>query len=141
VVVVDDAYNANPESMKASLEAFAEILGDPARPQRSRIAVLGSMLELGDDASILHREIGACAARTNLTHLLVVKGDEGRMLAEGALDSGFAGEIRLVEDAEEAGHRTVELAQPGDVVLVKGSRGIGLEVVVDMLARRQENNG
>lgn len=140
IVVFDDAYNANPESMKASLGAFAEIAGTGQDPASRRIAVLGAMLELGDEAVALHREVGECAGRTDLTHLIVVASHEGEAMAEAAVDVGFEGEVHLVPDATEAARRTVELVDPGDMVLVKGSRGIGLEEVTEALARQPEDN-
>jgi UDP-N-acetylmuramoyl-tripeptide--D-alanyl-D-alanine ligase len=141
VVVIDDAYNANPESVKASLGAFAEITraSDHAPPRR--VAILGAMLELGERSEDLHVEVGECAGRTDLTHLIVVRTHGGDVLARSAADAGFSGGILLVEDAAEAGRRAVELVEPGDMVLVKGSRGIGLEVVVEALTRSLENNG
>ena len=140
-MVINDAYNANPESMKASLAAFAEIAEVGDSGANRRIAVLGAMLELGEGAADLHREVGACAGRTDLTHLIVVGSHGGGEMARAAVEAGFPGEVRIVEDADEAGRMATGLAAPGDMLLVKGSRGIGLEVVVEALARGQEHNG
>lgn len=141
VVVYDDAYNANPESMKASLEAFGEIAGTMVPAGGRRIAILGAMLELGHEAAALHREVGECATRSGLTHLIVVAEGGGDAIAEGAVDSGFEGMLRVVGKAADAGNALVGLVESGDAVLVKGSRGIGLEVVVSAVSARQENNG
>ena len=140
IVVIDDAYNANPESMKASLEAFAEIAGAGEPGAGRRVAVLGAMLELGDESVALHREVGECAGRTDLTHLIVVASHGGDVMARAAVEAGFGGEVLLVQDAAEAAECGVGLVNPGDMVLVKGSRGIGLEVLVEALAGNQENN-
>ena len=73
--------------------------------------------------------------------MIVVEAHAGDVMARAAVEAGFQGEIQVVPDAEEAGRRAERLLEPGDMALVKGSRGIGLEVVVEALVRRQENNG
>jgi UDP-N-acetylmuramoyl-tripeptide--D-alanyl-D-alanine ligase len=118
VVVVNDCYNANPMSMRAALDHLAE------SPAERRIAVLGLMAELGDDASAYHREIGAHAAERGID-VLVPVGQE----ALGYLE-GFSGEVHPVASPEEAGALLEEVARPGDRVLVKGSRSAGLERVL-----------
>jgi UDP-N-acetylmuramoyl-tripeptide--D-alanyl-D-alanine ligase len=118
VTVVNDCYNANPMSMRAALEHLA------ATPAQRRIAVLGTMAELGDEAAGFHHEIGALAAERGID-LLVTVGEEAVPYAEG-----FDGETQSVATPEEAGALLDELAQPGDRVLVKGSRSVGLERVL-----------
>ena len=118
VTVVNDCYNANPMSMRAALEHLAE------SPAERRIAVLGTMAELGDEASHYHREVGASAAQLGID-LLVTVGEE----AVGYSD-GFDGETLAVASPEEAGALLEEVALPGDRVLVKGSRSVGLERVL-----------
>jgi UDP-N-acetylmuramoyl-tripeptide--D-alanyl-D-alanine ligase len=118
VVVVNDCYNANPMSMRAALDHLA---GSPAE---RRIAVLGLMAELGDDAPAHHREIGAHAAERGID-LLVPVGQEALAYLEG-----FSGEAHPVASPEEAGALLEEVARPGDRVLVKGSRSAGLERVL-----------
>jgi UDP-N-acetylmuramoyl-tripeptide--D-alanyl-D-alanine ligase len=118
VTVVNDCYNANPMSMRAALEHLAET------PSQRRIAVLGTMAELGDGATRFHREVGEIAARRGIDVLITV-GDEALGYAEG-----FDGEAHSVATPEEAGALLEELAQPGDRVLVKGSRSVGLERVL-----------
>jgi UDP-N-acetylmuramoyl-tripeptide--D-alanyl-D-alanine ligase len=118
VTVVNDCYNANPMSMRAALDHLAET------PAQRRIAVLGTMAELGGDAAAYHREIGALAAERGID-LLVTVGEDALPYAEG-----FDGESHAVATPEEAGALLEEVALPGDRVLVKGSRSVGLERVL-----------
>ncbi|HKF79606.1 MAG TPA: UDP-N-acetylmuramoyl-tripeptide--D-alanyl-D-alanine ligase [Thermoleophilaceae bacterium] len=118
VAVVNDCYNANPMSMRAALEHLAD------SPAERRIAVLGTMAELGEGASRYHREIGLRAGELGID-LLVTVGDQALGYAEG-----FDGETHAVASPEEAGTLLEELALPGDRVLVKGSRSVGLERVL-----------
>ncbi len=121
-VVINDCYNANPLSMRAALDDLAS-----HHAEGRRVAVLGDMLELGPAEREHHREIGAYAASAGV-ELLVTVGPR----AAAMLDS-FDGESHAVLDAEEAAALLPELVLPGDVVLVKASRGVGLEVVTEAL--------
>jgi UDP-N-acetylmuramoyl-tripeptide--D-alanyl-D-alanine ligase len=121
-VVINDCYNANPLSMRAALDDLAS-----HHAEGRRVAVLGDMLELGPAEREHHREIGAYAASAGV-ELLVTVGPR----AAAMLDS-FDGESQAVLDAEEAAALLPELVLPGDVVLVKASRGVGLEVVTEAL--------
>jgi UDP-N-acetylmuramoyl-tripeptide--D-alanyl-D-alanine ligase len=118
VVVVNDCYNANPMSMRAALDHLAET------PAERRIAVLGTMAELGQDSVRYHREIGELAAALDID-VLVTVGDGALAYADG-----FDGETHAVATPEEAGALLEEVARPGDRVLVKGSRSVGLERVL-----------
>jgi UDP-N-acetylmuramoyl-tripeptide--D-alanyl-D-alanine ligase len=118
VTVVNDCYNANPMSMRAALEHLA------ACPAERRVAVLGTMAELGAASGDYHREIGERATALGID-VLVTVGDEALPFAEG-----FTGEARSVRTPEEAAALLEELALPGDRVLVKGSRSVGLERVL-----------
>jgi UDP-N-acetylmuramoyl-tripeptide--D-alanyl-D-alanine ligase len=124
--VVDDSYNASPVSVAAALDFLAET---PLSNGRRRLAVLGDMLELGPDEERLHREIGSRAAGV-LDGLLAV-GERGAWIAEAARAAGLA-PVATAADAQEA----VEVLErtlapsPGDLLLVKGSRGIGLDRLV-----------
>jgi UDP-N-acetylmuramoyl-tripeptide--D-alanyl-D-alanine ligase len=118
VTVVNDCYNANPMSMRAALEHLA------ACPAERRVAVLGTMAELGAASGDYHREIGEQATALGID-VLVTVGDEALPYAEG-----FTGEARSVRTPEEAAALLEELALPGDRVLVKGSRSVGLERVL-----------
>ncbi len=121
VAVVDDCYNANPMSMRAALDELA-VTGTGRR-----VAVLGDMLELGERELDFHREVGAHAAQRGVD-LLVTVGP----LAAAMLDA-YDGEGHAVADAGEAAALLPELVEPGDTVLVKASRGVGLEVVAAAL--------
>jgi UDP-N-acetylmuramoyl-tripeptide--D-alanyl-D-alanine ligase len=123
VVVVNDCYNANPMSMRAALDDLAT-----SAPGR-RVAVLGDMLELGPDERRLHREIGAHARHAGVA-VLVTVGPLAEAIHEGY---GSGGELHHVADAAQAARIVPGLLRPGDTVLVKGSRGVGLEVVADAL--------
>jgi UDP-N-acetylmuramoyl-tripeptide--D-alanyl-D-alanine ligase len=118
VVVVNDCYNANPMSMRAALDHLAE------SPAERRIAVLGTMAELGAGSAGYHREIGERAAELGI-EVLVTVGDAALGYTEG-----FDGETHAVATPEEAGALLEEVARPGDRVLVKGSRSVGLERVL-----------
>ena len=118
VTVVNDCYNANPMSMRAALQHLAE------SPAERRLAVLGTMAELGADSRRFHREIGEEAAALGIDVLVTV----GEVAA--AYGDAFNGETYAVSTPEEAGALLEELAVPGDRVLVKGSRSAGLERVV-----------
>jgi UDP-N-acetylmuramoyl-tripeptide--D-alanyl-D-alanine ligase len=122
--VVNDCYNASPLSMRAALDELSTV--EPA-PGGRRVAVLGDMLELGADEASLHRSVGEEAAQAGVS-VLVAVGPR----AAGMLDA-FAGEGHAVDDAGAAAALTDTLVGRGDVVLVKGSRGVGLEVVAERL--------
>jgi UDP-N-acetylmuramoyl-tripeptide--D-alanyl-D-alanine ligase len=124
-VVINDCYNANPLSMRAALDDLATQAPSGGR----RVAVLGDMLELGPGEEEAHREIGAYAATAGVDVLVAV----GPLSA--AMGDAFGGEVVRAADASEAARAAVGLVQSGDVVLVKASRGIGLETVAEALAR------
>jgi UDP-N-acetylmuramoyl-tripeptide--D-alanyl-D-alanine ligase len=124
IVVLDDAYNANPASMRAALATLREI------GQGRRVAVLGEMKELGPAAEREHAEVGAAAAAAGVA-LLVSCGGLADVIAQAARRAGV--ETVLAPGAAQAARIAVERALPGDTVLVKASRGVGAEVVVDAL--------
>jgi UDP-N-acetylmuramoyl-tripeptide--D-alanyl-D-alanine ligase len=121
VTLIDDCYNANPMSMRAALEDLAAAATRGGHPRQ--VAVLGDMLELGSRARAFHVEIGAVALQTGVDVLVTV----GPLAA--AMTDRFDGEAYPVADAGEAASLLPELLAPGDAVLVKASRGVGLEVV------------
>ncbi len=125
VVVINDCYNANPMSMRAALDDLAETA--PGR----RVAVLGDMRELGPDERRFHRELGE-RARDAGVDLLVTVGD---LAAHAGPASGVT--VHAVATADDAAGLLPGLLQPGDTVLVKGSRGVGLEVVALALEARE----
>jgi len=127
VTVVDDCYNANPLSMRAAID---DLTSHDAGGRR--IAVLGDMLELGPAEDEHHREVGAYAATAGVDVLVTVGPRAARML------DAFDGESYAAGDAAEAAALAGELIAAGDVVLVKGSRGVGLEVVAEALGRAED---
>jgi UDP-N-acetylmuramoyl-tripeptide--D-alanyl-D-alanine ligase len=128
VTVIDDCYNANPMSMRAALTDLQATA--TARPGVRRVAVLGDMLELGPDERDYHLRLGEEAEQAGVDVLVTV----GRLAAASA--ERFDRESYSVADAGEAAALVPELLQPGDVVLVKGSRGVGLELVCTALGAR-----
>jgi UDP-N-acetylmuramoyl-tripeptide--D-alanyl-D-alanine ligase len=124
-LLINDAYNANPLSMVAALEHLAARAGE-----RRKVAVLGDMAELGPGAPAYHREVGAAAAR-NGVDVLVAVGPLARNYVQGA--RGIA-ETRWAPTVEASLTAVRSLLRPGDCVLVKGSRAMGLETVADALA-------
>jgi UDP-N-acetylmuramoyl-tripeptide--D-alanyl-D-alanine ligase len=126
--IINDAYNANPDSMKAALVALSEFPG-----ANRRLAVLGSMGELGRHAPELHREIGEFAARQDLAFLIAV-GPHAEACAKGAMAAGLGhNQIVAALDAEEAVMALRPLLREGDAVLVKGSHFMGLERLVNAI--------
>jgi len=121
ITVIDDCYNANPMSVRAALEDLAATA--EREHHARRVAVLGDMLELGPAEGELHAQAGR-QAQANGVDLLVTVGPRARAMAEN-----FAGDVRSAGDAAEAAELVPGLVHPGDLVLVKGSRAVGLELV------------
>jgi UDP-N-acetylmuramoyl-tripeptide--D-alanyl-D-alanine ligase len=129
VTVVDDTYNSSPSALIGALEMLSR-----HRPARRRVAVLGEMLELGDRALELHQKCGRAAAAAHLDVLVTVGGDAARALGQAAMAAGMdAAAVRHVATSAEAAELAASGVEPGDVVLVKGSRGVRTELVVDRL--------
>jgi UDP-N-acetylmuramoyl-tripeptide--D-alanyl-D-alanine ligase len=127
LLVLEDSYNANPLSMRAALETLYD-LGRPGR----RIAVLGDMLELGEAGRDLHREVGALAATR--ADWLFTLGELAGEIAAGAEEHGLAAErIVSVDTVEALVERLRDVLQPGDRLLIKGSRGMRMERVSALL--------
>jgi UDP-N-acetylmuramoyl-tripeptide--D-alanyl-D-alanine ligase len=124
-LLINDAYNANPISMRAALDHLAARAGT-----RRRVAVLGDMAELGPDAPRYHREIGRYASHVGVD-VLVAVGALARHYVEGQSEIPA---VRHVVGKENAAAVLDELVQPGDCVLVKASRSMGLETVAEALA-------
>ncbi|MGH2454014.1 MAG: UDP-N-acetylmuramoyl-L-alanyl-D-glutamate--2,6-diaminopimelate ligase [bacterium] len=127
LLILDDSYNASPRSVRAALEALAQIAGP-----RRRVVVLGDMKELGDASADLHREIGREAARSGVA-LVVAVGPEAQALAEGAREILSSAAVAHAADPDAAIAVLREALRPGDALLVKGSRAMGLEAVVEAL--------
>jgi len=129
-LVIDDTYNANPLSMQAALELLAEL---PCTGRR--IVVLGEMAELGDESPRWHRQLGREAAV--VADALVACGPQADAVAGGAAEMGLAErQVHCVGTSEQAAEQAVALVAPGDVVLVKGSRWMRMENVVQALRRQ-----
>ncbi len=129
VTLVDDCYNSSPHAVEAAVAALALV------PGRRRLAVLGDMLELGESGPALHRELGrALGGRLDA---VVGIGPLAREIVEGAREAGLpAAALHHFATSAEAVAALQDLVRPGDAVLVKGSRGVRLEAVVDALAAR-----
>jgi len=126
IVVINDAYNANPTSMRAALATLADI-----ESEGRRIAVLGDMAELGSLTELAHFSLGEVAARSGVD-LLVTVGDRARHIADGALAAGMeTRSVRPCTGVEEASEVLDDLMVAGDVVLVKASRCMELERIVE----------
>ncbi len=135
VKVINDSYNANPESVKAGLEAFKST---PAAGRR--ILILGDMLELGQRSEKYHRELGNLLAKYEFSFAIVV-GDWCRAVLEGARQAGISvSKLRSFKSADEAAFGIGELIKSGDVVYVKGSRGVHLEKLIDKIGAGGEKS-
>ncbi|NMA76653.1 MAG: UDP-N-acetylmuramoyl-tripeptide--D-alanyl-D-alanine ligase [Actinomycetales bacterium] len=135
-LVIDDAYNANPDSMRQALKTLAHL----GRTHRT-IAVLGEMLELGPDGVRLHDEIGRLAVRLNISQLYSV-GDGAAPIHHGAsLEGSFGGESEYLDTVEEAIAVLERTVQPGDAVLLKSSRDAGLRGIAGPLIEHLSRRG
>ena len=130
VTVVNDAYNANPESMRAALRTLAVMSRGKAR---RTVAVLGPMAELGDDAREAHMDLGRFLVRLDISQLVVVGPAAGGIHAGAVLEGSWGSESLHVPDVEAAVALLRTELEPGDVVLVKASRSAGLERVAAAL--------
>ncbi|MBN1774422.1 MAG: UDP-N-acetylmuramoyl-tripeptide--D-alanyl-D-alanine ligase [Deltaproteobacteria bacterium] len=128
VVVLDDTYNANPGSMRAALDALDDVPGTGRK-----VAILGEMLELGEATGALHHEVGAAAGRSGLGFLVCV-GPSAERMAEGARTAGLR-DVAVFESVELLVAELGRLVRTGDRVLVKGSRGMRMERVVEGILR------
>ena len=130
-VLLNDSYNSNPLAMEKMLETLAAW---PAA--RRRIAVAGEMLELGASSPHLHREVGRKGAALGMDWIVAVQGD-ARFFLEGAAEGGMPRErMKFFPNASEAAKFCRAIIQPGDVVLVKGSRGVQMEKIIDALCEQ-----
>ena len=128
VTVIDDSYNANPTATRRALDVLASGRGS------RRIAVIGEMLELGERSIELHEDVGRAVARAGVDVLLAVGGMPARALADAAVAAGMpAAAVRHFATSDEAAAEAEALVDAGDLVLVKGSRGVATDRVVDRL--------
>ncbi len=129
VQFLDDSYNANPDSMKAALRTLVELDADG-----KRIAVLGEMRELGDQSERGHREVGETAAVLKIDQLIAI-GDIAAAIADAAGQAGLR-KTTIVKSTSEAAEVLGEIAAPGDLVLIKGSRAARTEEVIEHFGLR-----
>lgn len=129
ITLIDDSYNSSPAALRRALRTLQTATGSARK-----VAVLGEMLELGAHSMALHEECGAAAAAAGLDLLIAVGGTSARALADAAMRAGMpAAAVSYVPTSAAAAAVALQRTRPGDLVLVKGSRGIGTDVVVDRL--------
>lgn len=127
-LILNDVYNASPTSMRASLELLASFKG-----YAKKMAIIGDMLELGDMANVYHEEIGKLCAQLGID-LLFTTGEYGELMANKAINEGMSNEnVYNISEIENIAKYTFELVDSDTVILVKASRGVHLEKVVEML--------
>jgi len=124
VQFLDDSYNANPDSMKAALRTLVEL-----DAEGKRIAVFGEMRELGSESERGHREVGETAVTLGVDQLITI-GDTAELIAEGARNAGLD-KVLSAQSTGEAAKLLGEIAEPGDLVLIKGSRAARTEEVIE----------
>lgn len=132
--ILNDAYNANPASMRCALETLATL-----GPHGQKIAVLGDMLELGGPGQAAHREVGREVARLGIQYL-VTMGSLAEQIAQGALSAGMD-DWRVIQSQgpKGAGEKVLNVAKPGDYILVKGSRKMKMERILEVIAQFTTN--
>ncbi len=130
IVLIDDSYNSSPSALATALD----VVGREARASR-KVAVLGEMLELGEHSLALHRSSGQAAAAAGLRLLFAIGGAAARALADAAIEAGMpASAVRYAETSDAVAREIAGAIQAGDLVLVKGSRGIRTDIVADRIA-------
>jgi UDP-N-acetylmuramoyl-tripeptide--D-alanyl-D-alanine ligase len=130
LVLIDDSYNSSPSALATALD----VVGREPRVSR-KVAVLGEMLELGEHSLALHRSSGQAAVAAGLRLLFAIGGAAARALADAAVEAGMpASAVRYAETSEAAAREIAGAVQAGDLVLVKGSRGIRTDIVADRIA-------
>jgi UDP-N-acetylmuramyl pentapeptide synthase len=130
VYVIDDTYNANPGSMEAAIRTLVFLKG-----KNRGVLAAGDMLELGEQSRQLHEKIGRLAAEMGVAKIFLT-GREVESLAEGARLAGMRSGDIVLGDKKEIAEKLGKYLQPGDWVLVKGSRSMGMEEVVEYLKNR-----
>lgn len=134
-ILLDDTYNASPESVLASLKTLTEL------PGKRKIAVLGDMLELGEISDLRHKEIGKQVVKMHIDFLVTV-GEQAKLIAESAIEQGFTEDnLRVYRDTFSAVYFLQEHIEAGDCVLVKGSQGMRMEKISKELLADQSLAG
>ena len=127
-IIINDCYNASPESMKAAIVAFGQM-----KTNGLKVAVLGDMLELGKESEELHQNIGKIVYKAGIDKLIVV-GERARDIARGAMEAGMAiDNIFRFPFSSEAGLFLQDRIRKGDLLLIKGSQGMRMEKIVKEL--------
>jgi UDP-N-acetylmuramoyl-tripeptide--D-alanyl-D-alanine ligase len=129
ITVINDAYNASPDSMSAALKTLAQI----NEPGRRTVAVLGEMSELGELSGEEHDRIGLLVVRLNINQLVVVGQAARRLYISAIREGSFSGEAAIVDTPDEAYELLKDTVRPGDTVLVKSSNSAGLRFLGDRL--------
>ncbi len=131
--IIDDTYNASPDSMKASINVLAEM-----DCTGKKIAVLGDMFELGDNSEKYHYEVGTYLADKNIDELVVI-GELSQNILQGVKDAGSSIKCNTLKDNGEASLFLLSVMTPGDVVLIKGSNGMKMDQIVsNILGKKDE---
>ena len=135
-MLLNDVYNSNPEAVKAALQTFGEIAGDASR----RMVILGDMLELGPDEAALHAEVGREVAALNRRcpiDVAIFIGERSRHGADALLDEGFGGLLMTLPGLDDIRADSVAATiHPGDAVLLKASRGMAFERIIEAARER-----
>ena len=127
VTVINDAYNANPESMKSAIRTLKQIGAG-----KNTYAILGEMLELGELSISQHQEVAKLVQKLEIQNTIVI-GSGAKSIYDFLSQNGYQGKLHYVENVEGAIAKAKEMMQPSDVVLVKASRSIGLERVANAI--------
>jgi UDP-N-acetylmuramoyl-tripeptide--D-alanyl-D-alanine ligase len=126
--LINDTYNANPGSMAAALQTLMQV-----KQEGRGFAVLGDMLEMGEESAALHYQIGSLAAKEGVYHLIAM-GEQASQLLAGAAEAGMvSNRLTQASDHQEIAFQVHRLLAAGDWVLIKGSRGMRMEKVVEAL--------
>ncbi len=129
-IIIDDTYNANPLSVRYALHSLKQIYRD-----KRHFVVLGDMLELGENAEQYHYETGALCGRLGVSGLYLL-GEFAKSYEKGAREAGMSPDsVRVFENHERLSRQLVEILEPGDVILVKGSRGMAMEKILAFLKK------
>jgi UDP-N-acetylmuramoyl-tripeptide--D-alanyl-D-alanine ligase len=133
ITILNDSYNSNPEAARNMVDILC------AEPAKRKIAVLGEMLELGHMAEQLHRDLGRYAVRAGVNVLIGVQG-AAQFTVDEALKVGLAAEAAFFfPESERAGKFLRKIAEPGDAILLKGSRGAHLEIALQTLIQDMQD--
>jgi UDP-N-acetylmuramoyl-tripeptide--D-alanyl-D-alanine ligase len=128
IVLIDDSYNSSPSALASALQV---VVAD--RQSAGKVAVLGEMLELGDHSTVLHEQAGRTAAASGLRQLVAIGADGARAMAAAAHAADSDLSVEYFETSDRAAGTIASIVRPGDLVLVKGSRGIRTDRVADRI--------